>query len=127
MPRRTTIHLPNVAHRAPIPMGCKIGSLVYSSALSGHDPVTGKLPEDAPSQAKNLFLNIRRFMEISGGTTDDIIRMSLYLREEGLRDAINTEWTAMFPDPDDRPARHALTTALRGGFLFQAEIVAVLD
>jgi hypothetical protein len=32
----------------------------------------------------------------------------------------------MFPNEEDRPARHAITAELRGGMLFQLEIIAVL-
>jgi 2-iminobutanoate/2-iminopropanoate deaminase len=126
MARRRSIHLPNVSHSAPIPMGCRVGSIVYSSGISGQDPNTGELPEDPAAQARNLFLNIRQFMELAGGSADDIVRVTLYLKEEQYRDVLNKEWVAMFPDPEDRPARHALTLPLRGKFLFQAEVVAVL-
>lgn len=127
MKRRRSIHLPNVSHTAPIPMGARVGSIVYSSGISGQDPQTGQLPEDPAVQARNLFVNIRQFMELAGGSPDDIVRVTLYLTDDRYRDVLNQEWVAMFPDPEDRPARHALILPLRGKFLFQAEVVAVLE
>ncbi|MBX5465966.1 MAG: RidA family protein [Firmicutes bacterium] len=127
MARRKSIELPNIAHAAPIPMGSRIGNLVFSSGISGQDPDTGQLPDDPEVQARNLFRNIRHFMELAGGTPDDIIRVTLYLREERYREVLNREWVTMFPDPESRPARHALTLPLRGQVLFQAELVAVLE
>lgn len=127
MNRRVSIHVPNLEHSAPIPMGSRIGPMVYSSGISGHDPGTGQLPADAPTQAQNLFTNIRRFMEEVQGSPDDIIRVTLYMSDDGYRKVLNPEWVAMFPDPDSRPARHALIMPLRGGCLFQAELVAVLE
>jgi 2-iminobutanoate/2-iminopropanoate deaminase len=123
--RRTVINIPGMAHGAPIPMGAKVGNIVYSSAINGHDTETHKLPEDPAEQAVKMFENVRKFMEVAGGTTDDIVQMTLLLRDAKLRDHINQPWLDMFPDEDNRPARHALVTDVRAG-LFQVEIVAVL-
>ena len=46
-------------------------------------------------------------MEKAGGTTEDIGHMTVFLKEESYRDAINKEWLKMFPDEHNRPARHA--------------------
>ena len=126
MAKRESIEIPGLAHGAPIPMGSKIGNMVYSSGISGRDAETGELPSDPAKQAAHLFQNIRTFMSIAGGTPDDIIRVTLHIREESYRAVLNTPWTEMFPDEHSRPARHAVKTELRGDVLFQAEIVAVL-
>ena len=126
MAKRESIEIPGLAHGAPIPMGSKIGNMVYSSGISGRDAETGELPSDPDNQAAHLFQNIRTFMSIAGGTPDDIIRVTLHIREESYRAVLNTPWIEMFPDEHSRPARHAVKTELRGDVLFQAEIVAVL-
>lgn len=126
MGKRKSIEIPGVSHQAPIPMGTKIGNLVFSSAISGYDPQTKALPADPDQQAEMLFRNVRTFMEKAGGTADDIIKMTVFLREERYRESINKEWLKMFPDKEDRPARHAIKADLRGEVLFQVEIVAVL-
>ena len=33
MGRRQTIHIPGVAHNAPIPFGARVGNVVYSSGI----------------------------------------------------------------------------------------------
>ncbi len=126
MSKRVSIELPGVPHNAPIPMGARIGNLVWSSGISGRDGATGKLPPDPDTQAEVLFDNIRKFMELAGGSPDDIVRMTVYLKEEEYRDAINKAWLAMYPDAHDRPARHAIKSPVRGDMLFQIEVVAVL-
>ena len=126
MGKRKSIEIPGVSHQAPIPMGAKIGNLIFSSAISGYDPQGKALPADPDKQAEALFRNVRAFMEKAGGTAGDIIKMTVFLREERYRESINKEWLKMFADPDDRPARHALKAELRGDVLFQVEIVAVL-
>ncbi|MFQ5538836.1 MAG: RidA family protein [Candidatus Binatia bacterium] len=126
MAKRRVIEIPGLSHQAPIPMGAAIGNVVFSSAISGRDPKTNALPEDPDKQAEVLFQNIRSFMERAGGTTDDIVRMTVYLKEERYRESINKEWLKMFPSEHDRPARHAIKSEVRGEMLFQIELIAVI-
>ena len=126
MAKRRVIEIPGLSQRAPIPMGAAIGNIVFSSAISGRDPKTNTLPGDPDKQAEVLFRNIRSFMERAGGTTDDIVRMTVYLKEERYRESINKEWLKMFPSEHDRPARHAIRVDVRGEMLFQIEIFAVV-
>ncbi|WP_134705128.1 RidA family protein [Ammoniphilus sp. YIM 78166] len=127
MAKREVIEIPGVTHgKAPIPMGAKIGSIVYSSAIMGKDARTDELPEDAESQFQFLFRNIKAFMEAAGGSTDQIIRMSVYLKDNSYRELFNQEWLRMFPNPHDRPARHISLADLNRGMCAQVEIIAVL-
>jgi len=123
--KRVSLNLPHMAHGAPIPMGCKIGNMVYSSGIGGTN-AEGKMPSDPNEQAEQMFENIRQFIEIAGGTPEDIIHVRILMKDRGQREAINKPWLALFPDEHSRPARHALETNLGGQFLFQAEIVAVV-
>jgi enamine deaminase RidA (YjgF/YER057c/UK114 family) len=126
MAKRTVIEIPGLSHNAPIPLGAKIGNMVFSSAISGKDPVTGVLSPDPDQQADVLFQNIRRFMEKAGGTPENIGHVTVFLKDEKYRESINKEWVKMFPDEYNRPARHAVTGDLRGQMLFQVELIAVL-
>jgi len=114
-----------MAHGAPIPMGSKVGNMVMSSGIGGAG-TDGKMPSDPDEQARNMFENIRQFVQQAGGTPEDIIHVRILMKDRGQRDAINKPWLEMFPDEHSRPARHALETNLGGQFLFQAEVTAVL-
>ena len=126
MANRKTIHIPGMEHSAPIPNGVVIGNMIFSSAISGKDAKTGVLSPDPDAQAEAMFRNLELFMEKAGGNTDQIAHMTVFLREEKYRDPVNKAWLKMFPDDHDRPARHALKVELRGGVLFQIEVIAVL-
>ena len=126
MAKRTVIEMPGLSHAAPIPNGAKIGNMVFSSAISGKDTATGKVPAYADEQAEVLFQNIRKFMELAGGTPENIAHMTVFLKDEKDRESINKAWNKMFPDEHNRPARHALKADIRGGLLFQVELIAVL-
>jgi len=126
MAKRTVIEMPGLAHGVPIPNGAKIGNVAFSSAISGKNAETGKVPENPDEQAEVLFRNIHKFMELAGGTPENIGHMTVYLKDEKDRESINKAWLKMFPDEHNRPARHALKAELRGGLLFQIELIAVL-
>lgn len=127
MTKRLSIEVPGIGHKAPIPMGCRIGNMVYSSGISGHDPDTQKTPSDPAEQARVIFQNVRRFMKAAGGTPDDIIRLTLYVKDRKMREYFDREWLAMFPDEHSRPARHAVAAELGERNFFQVELVAVLQ
>lgn len=113
-------------HRNPIPTAVKIGNMVFSSAISGDDPKTESRPAEPERQVEMAFQNVRRVMEAAGGTTDDIAKMTVFLKDMKHREHVNKEWLKMFPDENDRPARHALKADLPGDMVVQLEIVAVL-
>ena len=113
-------------HGVPIPNGCKIGNMVFSSGIAGRDTDKNSIPEDAKEQARAMFKNVRTFMEQAGGSPENIAYMKVYLKDEQYRDALNEPWLEMFPDEHSRPARHSLPAQIRGGYYFQVEIIAVL-
>jgi 2-iminobutanoate/2-iminopropanoate deaminase len=50
------------------------------------------------------------------------------MKDSAQRDAVNKPWLAMFPDENDRPARHAIEyDAFPPGVLVQLEIIAVVE
>ena len=43
---RRSIHVPNIGHKAPIPLGARVGNVICSSGIAGKDPATGALPAE---------------------------------------------------------------------------------
>ncbi len=119
--------MPGVAHAAPIPMGVRMGNLVFSSGIMGRDPKDGSLPPDPARQAELMFENMRTFLDQAGASLDDVARMTVYVKDDAYREDLNREWLKAFPDEDDRPARHTLTWDLPRGMLLQCELVAVIE
>ena len=109
MEKRRSIDVPGARHVNPIPSASRIGPFVMSGAISGADPATGKVPEDLDAQCAAMFANVRRVIETAGGTTDDIIKMTVWITDRALRPIMNKYWVEMFPDPHSRPARHTTT------------------
>jgi 2-iminobutanoate/2-iminopropanoate deaminase len=123
---RRSVEVPGLSHGgAPIPFGCRIRDIVFSSGIMGADPETGQVPADGSEQVRLAFSNVQRFLDAAEVSADDVVRMTVYLERDDLRAAINKEWLAMFPLPESRPARHILVHDLPGRMQVQVEVVAV--
>lgn len=121
-----SLEVPGVTHgAAPIPMGARVGNLICSSAIMGKDPATDTLPDDPVQQIDFAFKNMVHLLEAGGATLADVVRVTVYLKDDALREQLNAKWNEYFPDPHDRPARHVVPTDLRRGMVIQLEIMAV--
>ena len=127
MSRRQTIYLKDFGHKNPIPTACRIGDTLMSGIVYGLDPQTGQVAETLDAQCRLMFAHVRAIVEAGGGTIDDIVKMTIWLKDRSQRDPVNREWEAMFPDPADRPARQAMSADLPGGMLVQCDFVAKID
>jgi 2-iminobutanoate/2-iminopropanoate deaminase len=128
MSRRKSIEIEGLSHgNNPIPLASVVGNLLISGGIMGQEPGNPKLPEDLPTQAKLMFANVRRVLEAAGGTTEDIVKVTIFLKHGLDRQPINNEWVEMFPDPASRPARHTISYDPPPGMLVQCEIIAYLD
>ncbi len=123
-----SIEVEGITHgHAPIPMGARVGNMVYSSGIMGKNPANDTLPSDAPSQSKFMFANLQTLLSNAGATLKHVVHVKAYIKDNMYRDALNEEWLKCFPDPHDRPARHTMISDLPGGMLMQIEIVAVVS
>jgi len=124
---RVVIDVPGVRHgNLPIPMGVRVGKLVYSSGIHGMDPVSQEIPDDPAAQIGLVFRHMRTIVENAGGSTGDIGFVLVRLRDAGLRDLVNAAWVEMFPDPLDRPARNVQLQELGWNMVIHLEMTAVL-
>ena len=70
--KRKSVHVEGVSHGAPIPMGSVVGSLLFSSGITGTDPATGEVPPDLDGQCELAFANMKTLVENAGGLVDNI-------------------------------------------------------
>lgn len=126
--KRRSIEIPGFKHDNPIPTASQIGPFVVSGGISGKDPNTGKIPDGIEEQCALVFAHMRRIIEAASGTTDDILKVTVWLKDGAHRKIVNQEWLRMFPDPESRPARHTFVgQELAGNTLVQCEFMAVLS
>jgi enamine deaminase RidA (YjgF/YER057c/UK114 family) len=126
MPRRS-INGSRARHENPIPNACRIGNIVVSSVIGGSNPGTRELPATLEQQVANVFTHMRHDVEAAGGSVDDIIKVTFWVRDPvKQRAALNAEWVKMFPDAEARPARHTQQLPADSRALVQADFMAVL-
>ena len=122
-----SIEVPGASHKAPIPAAARVGNILCTSAISGKDPASGVLPAAVEAQAGHAFANLKAVLAAGGATLDDVVKFSVTLNDDSVREAFNAQWNAAFPDPRDRPARHIVVSALQHGMHVQIEVIAVIQ
>ncbi|MFP1678330.1 RidA family protein [Alloalcanivorax sp. C16-2] len=126
MSRRKSVHSAGFSHQNPIPAASRIGDLMATGVINGTNPDTGELGADLATQCAFMFQHVRNIVEAAGGSTDDILKMTVWMQDRSQRDVLNAEWLAMFPDPESRPARHAIQNPVDSKFLIQCDVLAVI-
>lgn len=126
MARRQSVHIDGFVHSNPIPNASRIGNIVASGVILGRDSETDTVPETLEAQCALVFRHMRAIVEAAGGTPDDILKVTVWLRDPSDREALNAEWTRMFPDADARPARHTQPAPEGGPYLIQCDFLAVI-
>jgi enamine deaminase RidA (YjgF/YER057c/UK114 family) len=125
MPRRS-VYVDEIAHRSPIPNASRIGNIIMSGLIRGHDPATGQLAPTLEQQCAFMFEHMRQTVEVGGATVEDIIKVTVWMKQL-TREPINKEWVKMFPDPASRPARQVMEVPMEPGVLIQCDFVAVIE
>lgn len=127
MRARQTIHLDGIVHGAPIPMAARIGPLLMSSSIPGLLADTGSLAVGLEQQAKAAFTNAGEVLHRAGATWDHVIHITVSVRDWSDRAAVDSVWSQLFPDRDDRPARKSVLAAHFPPELFvQLDLVAYI-
>ena len=114
------------SHPQPFPTGVRVGNMIFSSAVGGHDTATREAADGKEAQIAQAFANVRKIVETGGGTVGGIGKVVVYLKDKKDRDLVNAEWIKMFPDENDRPVRHTVSAELPGKLIIQLEFIAVV-
>lgn len=122
--RQQCITLPKHEHPGA-PGACRVGPIVASSAILGKDPESGVMPDDAETQSRNAFTNMKRLLAAFGLDEYDVVKLNIFVKDVAYRDATLKAWYECYPDETRRPARHSLTVPINIG-LIQLEFYAVM-
>ena len=125
--KRQTIYAEGFSHKNPIPAACRVGNMLYSGSIQGTHPATGALGETLAEQCELMFAHIQRIVESGGGSMEQIVKMTVWMRDRAQRAPLNAVWLRVFPDHNNRPARHTMQAPLDGDKLIECDFVAVLD
>ena len=116
--------------KAPKAIGCysqavKIDNTVYLSGQIGLDPITMVLADGIHNQTRQVFKNLEAVVIASGGTLDNIVKLSIYLTDMNNFSVINEIMAEFFSEP--YPARAAVgVKELPKGAIVEADAVLVV-
>jgi 2-iminobutanoate/2-iminopropanoate deaminase len=124
--RRVPVEIAGLSHKDPLPMGARMGSMVFSSVLAPEDPANGKLVQGAPAQIDRVFENMKLFMRAAGGTEADINHAWVFMKDFAFQPAMVDRWVSDYPNFGDRPARKTLPYELAGDSEIQVQLTGRL-
>ncbi len=124
--KRQRVEIPGLAHRDPLPMGCRLGNMVFSSVIAPQDPADGSNVKGPIEQIQRCFDNTKIFMKQAGGSLDDVIHMWAFMSDFTYQPDMVDIWVNTWPQEGDRPARKTLRYALGGDSLIQVQVTGVI-
>lgn len=123
---RINFETPGHTHHDPIPMAARTGGLLQSSGISGIDPATGKVPGDLNSQIKWGMFHVRNLMKESNGTLDDIVSITILVRDLAQAATISDRLIELFPEPAKQPALKFVNYRMPGSSHLQYHVTALI-
>lgn len=121
MARRQVVHYEGRSgHRNPIPVCVTLGDLILPSVIAGQ----GGDGADPKAAIDGAFESMKKIIEGAGGSLDGIGKITIFLKNFEHREFVNEAWVKMFPDEDDRPARHVMPAELGGNAIIQMDVIA---
>ncbi len=125
MVERKNVHIENeVGHNNPIPTCVTLGNLILPSVISGISGLPDGVTQTPEEEIERSFQRMKTIVEAAGGSLNGIGKITVYLREFTHRKFVNKSWLKMFPDEDNRPARHVIPLELPGWVVIQLDVIA---
>jgi 2-iminobutanoate/2-iminopropanoate deaminase len=127
MSRRKSINIEGFNHGPqPIPAACRVGNIVATGGIYGLDSLTGVIPNTVGEQTSLMFTNLKAVLGAAGTRLEEVVKMTIWVKDPSARQALNEHWLLAFPDPASRPARHTLQNDyLPANMLIQCDALAV--
>ncbi len=122
---RTPHHSPNgPAAVGPYSHGVWAGDLLYLSGQVPIDPATGRIaPGGVAEQTEQVFANLTAVLADAGLTTDDVVKVNVFLVDMADFAEMNEVYAKRFSEP--YPARSTVAVAgLPLGARVEIEVVA---
>ena len=121
---RTAITAPGATNVGPYSHAIETGNLVYLSGQTPLDPATGQLASgDIASQTERCFANLFSVLEAAGLTSDNVVKVNVFLTDMNDFAAMNNIYAKHFSQP--YPARTTIGVAsLPLGARIEIEMIA---
>jgi len=110
----------------PYSQGIRVGNLVFVSGQVPLDSKTGDIPGGISAQTRQSLSNVKAIVEASGCSMDDVVEVSVFLKDMNDFAAMNMVYETFFSVP--YPARAAVEVArLPRDVLVEIKVTAYLE
>lgn len=126
---KTAIHTPKVPDfNAPTSLAIRSGNLLFVSGMAAHDK-EGKTVGvgDAEAQTRQALDNLKALVEAAGGTLDDVVKLTVFVRNIADRPEVNKVRAEYFREPYPSATLAEVTGLAGADWLVEIEAIAVLD
>ncbi len=88
----------------PYSQGIKVGNFLFISGQIPIDPITGKLVDGSfEDKVRRVLENIKAIVEAAGGTLDNVVKVTVYLKDISKFQEFNKVYSQYFKEKP--PAR----------------------
>ena len=107
----------------PYSQAIRVGDMLFTSGVIPVDPATGNIPEGSAAQAQQAFTNLTNLIQDAGGSMENVIKTTVFIKEMDDFGVINEVYAKFFPEPF--PARSCVAVkTLPKGVLVEVEVIA---
>ena len=127
MPEKQIISTPHAPQAiGPYSIGVKVGDTLYCAGQLGLDPQTGEIVSGGiEAETRQALLNLQRILEEAGGSLDNVVKTTVFLRDINDFGRMNGVYGEYFTK--NYPARSAVqVAALPRGVAVEIEAIAVI-
>ena len=107
-------------------LGTMAEGFVFLSGRGPTDPKTGQTPTDIREQLKQVMTNIRTTLESVGGSLEDVLKVTIWMKNIADFKAVTEEFVKFFKE-GNAPARTCIQVTLPPGpYLLEIETIAYI-
>ena len=93
----------------PYSQAITVGNLLFTSGQIPINPETGEIPEGVEAQAKQALTNVTNLIEAAGGSIDNVVKTTVFIKNMDDFGKINEIYAQFFTEP--YPSRSCVEVA----------------
>lgn len=93
----------------PYSQAIQTGNVLFTSGQIPINPATGEIPSGVEAQARQALTNVKNLIEASGGSIDNVVKTTVFIKDMNDFAKINEIYAEFFTEP--YPARSCVEVA----------------
>lgn len=93
----------------PYSQAIQTGNVLFTSGQIPINPATGEIPSGVEAQARQALTNVKNLIEASGGSIDNVVKTTVFIKDMNDFAKINEIYAEFFTEP--YPSRSCVEVA----------------